>query len=113
MASSPPRPTGPAAARGLFLAASARKGARILPKLQTVAEGPSVFRGARGIGLLMAVELARLADLAAVERACFEGGLHLGSSEGRFLCLSLPFTSSDSDLDLAVEILSTVAGWSR
>jgi 4-aminobutyrate aminotransferase len=89
-----------------LVAAAARKGALMLELLKELASRhPTVFTGARGVGLLMALELADLAAGPAIRRICFELGLHIGLSQGRFLSLSPPLMIEEKDARLAVDII--------
>ena len=90
-----------------LVAESARKGAATLAELKDMAKRSPAYGTARGIGLLMAVEVAEGQDPGALKAGCFERGLHVGVSEGRFLSLSPPLTIGEADLGLAVEILGS------
>ena len=62
-------------------------------------------RGARGIGLLMALKVAEPAAIETLQRRLFEKALNLGATEDRFLCLSPPLTISEAEFDQALGIL--------
>jgi predicted acetylornithine/succinylornithine family transaminase len=62
----------------------------------------------RGLGLLLAVELADGRDAKVVAAACLDAGLVVNAVTGTALRLAPPITIADADLVEAVEILRTV-----
>jgi 4-aminobutyrate aminotransferase len=90
---------------------TAREGAYALAQMNTLAEESPFFCGARGIGLLMALEIDTPAAAPALQRACFEKGLNVTLAEGgRFLCLSPPMTIKRADLEHARAIIQDAVG---
>lgn len=89
-------------------AAAARKGMAFLARLQDLAAASPLFRGARGLGLLMALEVAEPSELDSLQRRLFEKGLSLGAAEDRFLGLSPPLTIAEAEIDRALDILASL-----
>jgi 4-aminobutyrate aminotransferase len=87
---------------------AARLGAETLERLHALVGDKDDLVGARGVGLLMAVEFGDPARARAARAACFAAGLNASTSEGRFLTLSPPLTIPESDMDHALAILSRV-----
>lgn len=83
-----------------------RLGALALTELRAIAMSSPQLVGARGIGLLMAVEFRSPAQAQAARETCFANGLSASVSEGRFLVLSPPLTIGEHDLDRALSILA-------
>jgi len=86
-----------------------RMGVRALAELQRIAALSRWLVGARGIGLLMAVEFHSPTEARAARTACFAAGLNASLSEGRFLTLSPPLTITEPDLDHALAIVADAA----
>jgi len=89
--------------------AADRKGADFLNRLADLAERSPTYRSAHGIGLLMALEVAPPANMEMLKKTIFDKGLHVGSAENRFLCLSPPLTIDDDEITLAIDILADVS----
>jgi acetylornithine/N-succinyldiaminopimelate aminotransferase len=64
----------------------------------------------RGLGLLVAAELAEGGDAKAVAAACLEAGLVLNAVTGTALRLAPALTVSDAEIDEAVSVLDGVLG---
>lgn len=92
-----------------LVAASANKGKDTLAKLTDLTNNSSLFDNGRGIGLLLALQITKPSDLQIIQQECYKNGLHLGTAEGRFLCLSPPLTISEKELDLAIDILGHIS----
>lgn len=95
-----------------------RLGEKTLEALKQVAETSPLIADARGVGLLMALELDAIrysrSEVVQILRAtqieAMRQGLNLGTSDDRFLCLAPPLTVSEDELDLAISIVkSTIA----
>lgn len=91
----------------------AKKGARLMQRLQSLEDRHKGVNGARGMGLLVAVEFDT--DIAAdMVNACRERGLIVNNVRPNALRFIPPLTVSDAEIDRAVEIvdeaLSAVGG---
>ncbi|MCB9946886.1 MAG: aminotransferase class III-fold pyridoxal phosphate-dependent enzyme [Rhodospirillaceae bacterium] len=82
-------------------------GGAALSRLQNLAARSGLLCGARGVGLLMALDFAPEArNLApSVQLDCLRRGLNATVSEGRFLTLSPPLVIDPADLDRAIDIV--------
>jgi predicted acetylornithine/succinylornithine family transaminase len=85
-------------------AAAARQGARLTEALERIPQVAAV----RGLGLLLAAELADGLDAKAVAAACLEAGLVVNAVTATALRLAPPLTISDAEIDEAVAILQEV-----
>jgi predicted acetylornithine/succinylornithine family transaminase len=85
-------------------AAAARAGQRLMEALRAT---PGVA-DVRGLGMLVAAELADATDAKAVASACLEAGLVLNAVTATALRLAPPLNISDDDLDEGVAILAKV-----
>ncbi len=84
-----------------------RMGAHLSKRLSELINAfPGLALGARGIGLLQALELSR--PCAAVVRACIENGLLINCTADNVLRFMPPITVQEPDIDQAVSILSEV-----
>ncbi len=83
---------------------AARAGERLVDAL---AEVTGVV-GVRGVGLLVAAELAEPFNAPSVARACLEAGLVVNGVTARALRLAPSLLVTDDEIDEAVEILSSV-----
>lgn len=90
---------------------SARLGARALKRLRGMLGRPPLARAARGLGLALALELARTDGTPAADEAdrvlyrCLREGLSFKVSDGNVLTLTPPLTIAERELDRALEIL--------
>lgn len=92
---------------------AARLGRKTLEALTEVADSSPLIAEARGIGLLMALEIDAVEHsasevaqiLSATQIEAMRQGLNIGVSDGRFLCLAPPLNISEDDLGLAVSIV--------
>jgi acetylornithine/N-succinyldiaminopimelate aminotransferase len=87
----------------------ARKGQHLERRLRSLADKHPMVKGARGRGLLWAVELDRDAAEEAVQ-LCLSEGLLANNVKPNALRLMPPLTISDQDLDRAVDIVDHVLG---
>jgi predicted acetylornithine/succinylornithine family transaminase len=83
---------------------AAKQGAHLTEALGTV---PGVT-AVRGLGLLVAAELAEGVDAKAVAAACLDAGLVVNAVTASALRLAPPLTISDAEIDEAVSILAGV-----
>lgn len=87
---------------------AATLGREALGRLGEIAARSPLFRSARGIGLLMALEAHAPETLPGLRRACFAAGLYVGISAGRFLNLSPPLTIDGDELTRAIDIIAAL-----
>lgn len=82
-------------------------GDHALARLETVAAQSGLLCGARGVGLLMALEARPAAGdlLRRIQLDCLRRGLNLTVSEDRFLTLSPALVIDPADLDRAIGIV--------
>lgn len=103
--------------RGHLVERAAELEQRIRSRIGELARAAPAIRGVRGIGLLLAIEFdpaicgvapgpGFAADLV---RACMDAGLSTTSKGDASIGFSLPMTVSDSELDLTLEAVRTVA----
>jgi len=83
------------------------KGKEILSRLQEFAESQNGVVEARGLGLMIGVEMATADVAERVLYSCLEHGLSFKISGGTTLTLTPPLTISDEEIEKAISILCT------
>ncbi|MDQ7843767.1 MAG: acetylornithine transaminase [Armatimonadota bacterium] len=89
-----------------LVAHAAEMGAYCVERLQDLARRRPVIAEVRGMGLMVAVDLA--VDAAGIVAACRERGLLLNAVQPRTLRLAPPLTVTTAEVDQAVEMLGDV-----
>ena len=84
-------------------------GARLVAGVAEIAARVPVVVGARGLGLLLAVEFAPHCDAERVVEACFTEGLSTTTKGANAIGLSLPLTVTDAEVDEVLARLEAVA----
>ena len=82
-------------------------GARMIGELRSMAERHAAIVDVRGLGLLMAVEMAEPSAAEAVMYACLSRGLSFKVSSGTVLTLTPPLTLSDDESQFALSALES------
>ncbi|MDF2999034.1 MAG: hypothetical protein K0R27_4671 [Xanthobacteraceae bacterium] len=83
-------------------------GARLVAGVAEIAERVQAVVGARGLGLLLAVQFAPRCDAERVVEACFSEGLSTTTKGANAIGLSLPLTVTDAEADEVLARLEVV-----